>query len=67
VSTYLSTGVLEQLDQAQEELERHLVSTPGGHCRTCGEKEPCRGRVTASQTFAGSAGSPGVRQAKPAG
>jgi hypothetical protein len=51
-TTYLSTGALEQLDHAQTELERHLVSTPGGRCRTCGEEEPCPGRIAASQTFA---------------
>jgi hypothetical protein len=50
--TYLSSGVLEQLDRAQDELERHLVSTLGGHCRTCGEQEPCPGRLAAGQTFA---------------
>jgi hypothetical protein len=49
---YLSSGVLEQLSRAQEELERHLVSTPGGHCQTCGEEEPCRARLTAGQPFA---------------
>jgi hypothetical protein len=52
VSTYLSTGVLEQLDRAQEELERHLIRTPGGYCRACGEEEPCPARLSASQTFA---------------
>jgi hypothetical protein len=52
VTTYLSTVVIEQLDRAQEELERHLISTPGGHCRTCGEEEPCHGRLAAGQMFA---------------
>jgi hypothetical protein len=51
MTTYLSMVVLEQLGRAQEELERHLVSTPGGHCRACGEEEPCPGRLAASQTF----------------
>jgi hypothetical protein len=52
MTTYLSMVVLEQLDRAQSELERHLVSTAGGYCRTCGEEEPCRGRLAASQTLA---------------
>jgi hypothetical protein len=52
VSTYLSRAALEHLDRAQEHLERHLVSTPGGYCRACGEEEPCPGRLAASQAFA---------------
>jgi hypothetical protein len=52
VTTYLSAVALAQLDRAQQELNRHLISTPGGYCRTCGEEEPCRGRLAASQTFA---------------
>ncbi|NJC86607.1 hypothetical protein [Planosporangium mesophilum] len=50
--TYLSSGVLEQLDRAQEELDRHLLVTPGGSCRACGHEEPCQGRLAAMQTFA---------------
>ncbi|MGC9665021.1 hypothetical protein ACNTMW_00505 [Planosporangium sp. 12N6] len=51
-TTYLSTGVLVQLARAQAELDRHLVSTPGGRCRTCGADEPCAGRLAAGRTFA---------------
>jgi hypothetical protein len=49
---YLSGTVHEQLDQAQAELERHLGVRPNGLCATCGESEPCAGRLAAGATFA---------------
>ena len=50
-TTYLSRTVLEQLDQAQAEIDRHVTTNAAGQCRTCGELEPCRARVSANATF----------------
>jgi|SRR5947209_17498225 len=49
VSTYLSASVRVELDQAQAELERHIVTGMDGRCVTCGEAEPCSGRVGATR------------------
>jgi hypothetical protein len=51
MTTYLGAVAQEQVDQAQAELERHLVIGPSGRCRTCGEVEPCRGRQAATEVF----------------
>ena len=49
MATYLASTGLERLDQAQAELERHLVTGPDGRCSGCGQVEPCaeRGRLEA--------------------
>ena len=44
---YLSCAALEQLDQAQAEIDRHVTANAAGLCVTCGELEPCRARVSA--------------------
>ncbi len=49
---YLAEAALEQLDKAQAELEKHLVTRPDGRCATCGEMEPCRPRVRMHAVFA---------------
>lgn len=49
---YLAASALEQLDQAQAELERHVVTGPDGHCRGCGDVEPCPARVRLEAVFA---------------
>jgi len=52
MGTYLSAAALEQIDQAQAELEWHLVTRPDGRCTTCGGVEPCRARVRLEAVFA---------------
>ncbi|OLB76544.1 MAG: hypothetical protein AUI14_18385 [Actinobacteria bacterium 13_2_20CM_2_71_6] len=42
----------QELHNAQAEIERHLVTGPDGRCLTCGEIEPCTGRVRAGRVFA---------------
>lgn len=51
-STYLTRAAMEQVNHAQVELERHLVTGIAGRCVTCGQPEPCSGRATAAATFA---------------
>jgi hypothetical protein len=50
-TTYLSSGALERLDQAQAVMDRHGKSTAAGHCLACGQQEPCVARRTAESTF----------------
>jgi len=52
MTTYLGTAAREQLDQAQAELERHLVAGPDGRCLACREIEPCAERARTSAVFA---------------
>jgi hypothetical protein len=52
VGTYLAHGAVQQLDEAQAELERHLVTRPDGRCTGCGGVEPCRERVRLGAVFA---------------
>jgi hypothetical protein len=49
MATYLANAVRDQLDQAQAELERHLVTGADGRCLGCGQVEPCavRGHIEA--------------------
>lgn len=51
-TTYLTQAAMEQVDHAQVELERHLVTGATGRCVTCRQPEPCSGRTTAEATFA---------------
>lgn len=40
------------LDQAQAEIERHLVTSAGGRCHGCQQLEPCPTRDHLSRVFA---------------
>ncbi|WP_050591241.1 hypothetical protein [Salinispora mooreana] len=51
-TTYLTQAAMEQVNHAQVELERHLVTSIAGRCLTCRQIEPCSGRATAEATFA---------------
>jgi hypothetical protein len=51
MATYLATAALDQLDQAQAELERHLVAGPDGRCLGCRELEPCAARARIEAVF----------------
>lgn len=48
---YLSSSVLDELDQAQAELDGHLPSGSNGRCLACFEEVPCGTRERASLTF----------------
>src|SRR6266511_1172487 len=50
-ATYRTSVELDELRQAQTELERHLLSGPNGRCLTCGQFEPCYARTRAAATF----------------
>jgi hypothetical protein len=52
MTTYLSGTALVQLDHAQAELERHLVTGVDGRCASCRELEPCGARVQLHAVFA---------------
>jgi len=52
MTVYLSRIAVDQLEQAQAELERHLVIGPDGRCRSCRELEPCRSRTEIEALFA---------------
>jgi hypothetical protein len=43
---------MDQLEAAQAELERHLVTGLDGRCRSCGDLEPCRERGRLEAVFA---------------
>jgi hypothetical protein len=48
---YLSGVVVDELDQAQAELDEHLPSGSDGKCLCCREEIPCWTRERASLTF----------------
>jgi hypothetical protein len=48
-TTYISSAVRSELDDAQAELERHIVTEPSGRCSTCGNEEPCLVRIDATR------------------
>ena len=48
---YLSGVALDELDQAQAELDEHLPSGSDGRCLRCREEIPCTIRERASLTF----------------
>jgi hypothetical protein len=50
-TVYLSEVALAQIDAAQAEMERHLVSDMGGRCAACGALEPCAGREALQRVF----------------
>jgi hypothetical protein len=52
VTTYLARTVLDQLEHAQAEVDRHVAAGIDGRCLSCGEEQPCTGLLTANQTFA---------------
>jgi hypothetical protein len=45
-TTYLARGVLDELDQAQAVIDRHLVG-----CVVCGTSRPCDERRVADRVF----------------
>ena len=51
-ASYLSRTVLDHLDQAQAELDQHVVTALTGRCVGCDEMEPCATRRRISATFA---------------
>jgi hypothetical protein len=52
VGLYRAIAVMDQLEAAQAELERHLVTGLDGRCRSCGDLEPCRERGRLEAVFA---------------
>jgi hypothetical protein len=50
-TTYLASAVLQQLDHAQAELDRHLATRADGRCMACLQPEPCPARITANATL----------------
>ena len=52
MGTYLAEAAIQYLDEAQAELERHLVTRPDGRCTSCGGVEPCRTRERLGSVFA---------------
>jgi len=48
---YLSGAALDELDQAQAELDAHLPSGSDGRCLHCRQEIPCAARERASLTF----------------
>ena len=48
---YLSTVAIDELDQAQAELDAHLPSGSDGKCLWCREEIPCSARERASLIF----------------
>jgi hypothetical protein len=51
-TTYLSRALVRQLDEAQREIDRHVIRGRDGRCPACGETEPCSRRQVASAVFA---------------
>ncbi len=51
MTVYLSAVAVDELDQAQAELQRHLTTDAGGRCCTCREIEPCRARNALTATI----------------
>jgi len=52
MSLYRSNSAADRLNQAQAELERHLVTGPDGRCLGCGGVEPCATRAQLGAVFA---------------
>jgi hypothetical protein len=48
---YLSRAAVDELVQAQAELDAHLPSGSDGRCLRCREEIPCRTRERATLTF----------------
>jgi hypothetical protein len=48
---YLSSTAVDELEQAQAELDKHLPSGSDGRCLCCREEIPCAARERASLTF----------------
>jgi hypothetical protein len=44
-------GTTDQVENAQEVLDQHLVSSATGLCLVCGVPGPCRRRETAAALF----------------
>ena len=52
MTTYLAAAVCDLLNEAQTELERHLVTRPDGRCLGCQQTEPCAERRRLAGVFA---------------
>jgi len=52
MTTYLATSALARLDEAQQQIDQHVVRGRDGRCPRCGESEPCGRRNAASTVFA---------------
>lgn len=51
-TVYLANAVLERLDRAQAEIDRHVAADTSGHCLACGQEAPCSTLTAATATFA---------------
>ncbi|MEV0895697.1 hypothetical protein [Actinoplanes sp. NPDC049802] len=51
MAVFLTAAVLEQLDYAQQQLDRHTAPSAEGHCTVCGEEDPCSLRRVALRVF----------------
>ena len=51
MSLFLSAAVLEELDFAQNQLDRHTAASAEGRCAVCGEEDPCSLRRVALRVF----------------
>jgi hypothetical protein len=49
---YLAANGRAELDRAQAELDKHLIVSLAGRCRSCGGAEPCAARLAAMAVFA---------------
>ncbi|MEN3308389.1 MAG: hypothetical protein V7603_4591 [Micromonosporaceae bacterium] len=52
MTTYLARSALARLEEAQQQIDRHVVRGRDGRCPRCGETEPCSRRNAASAVFA---------------
>ena len=52
MTTYVAAAVCDQLNEAQAELDRHLVTGPDGRCLGCQQTEPCAERGRMARVFA---------------
>ena len=52
MSVYLARSAVDCLNEAQAELEHHLVTRRDGRCATCGGVEPCAARERLEAVFA---------------
>jgi hypothetical protein len=48
---YMGSAAVDELDQAQAELDKHLPAGSDGRCLCCRQEIPCAARERASLTF----------------
>jgi hypothetical protein len=51
MTVFLTAAVQEQLDYAQEQLDRHTAPSADNRCAVCGEEDPCSLRRVALRVF----------------